>query len=89
MRWTCAALRRSSRKRFLLELSKESSYTDRMKNKIYLMINKQSGRTIPLDSTEFNDAIQGQNEDGFYISILREFKYWMRKDYVVLEVDAF
>lgn len=53
------------------------------------MINKQSGRTIPLDSTEFNDAIQGQNEDGFYISILREFKYWMRKDYVVLEVDAF
>ena len=52
-----------------------------MKNKKYLIIDKETGRASRLDNQEFNDAIEGLD------AVSDHFNSWVGESYIVIELS--
>lgn len=53
-----------------------------MKNKKYLIVDKETGRTSRLDNQEFNNAIEGLD------AVSDHFNSWTCESYIIIELPA-
>ena len=53
-----------------------------MKNKKYLIVDKETGRTSRLDNQEFNNAIEGLD------AVSDHFNSWVCESYIIIELPA-
>ena len=65
-----------------LEVPTKIQYTDRMENKKYLIVDKETGRTSRLDNQEFNNAIEGLD------AVSDHFNSWVCESYIIIELPA-
>jgi hypothetical protein len=53
-----------------------------MKNKKYLIVDKETGRASRLDNQEFNNAIEGLD------AVSDHFNSWTCESYIIIELPA-
>jgi hypothetical protein len=65
-----------------LDVPSQTQYTDRMKNKKYIIVDKETGRASRLDNQEFNNAIEGLD------CVSDHFNSWVCESYIIIELPA-
>ena len=66
----------------MLEVQKRFHYTKSMKNKKYLIVDKETGRASRLDNQEFENAIAGLD------AVSDHFNSWTCESYIIIELPA-
>ena len=65
-----------------LEVPTKIKYTNSMKNKKYLIVDRETGRTSRLDNEEFKVAIAGLD------AVSGHFNSWTCESYIIIELPA-